>query len=133
MNLCGKYMRCDYLLTIFLLVAFYKIGYIIAELIDFHFEEHDVSKQDTYIMIELLIEIGIALVIKYMFEHYHKNILDPLYGHFGGKTPDIIYTLILISFVMGIHQSMRKANAKSQYFIEKYVTKSKFMEWWRSL
>jgi hypothetical protein len=133
MNFCGKYLRCDYVLSIFLLVAFYKIGFIVADLVDFHFEEHDISKKDTFIVIELAIELSIALLIKFIFERYHKNILDPLYVHFGRKTPDIIYTLILITFVMGMHQSMVKANAKSNYLVEKYVVKSKWWEWWRNL
>lgn len=96
------------------------IGFMVSDLIDFSFQEHDPSKEDMYLMIELLIEFMIAFLIKSIFEKYHKKILDPLFTNVGTKTPDYLYTLIPIAFVMGVYQNLKKSGKKVEYLWEKY-------------
>lgn len=107
----------------FLIVVFYMIGFIVSDLIDFSFQDHDPAKEDQYLMIEILIEFMIAFLIKNIFEKYHKKILDPLFKNIGEKTPEYLYTLIPLAFILGVYQNLKKGNKKIQYLWEKYSNK----------
>ena len=96
------------------------IGFITSDLIDFSFEDHDPSKEDQYLMIEIMVEFMIAYLIRSLFERYHKQILDPLFNNMGTKTPEYVYTLIPLSFVFGVYQNLKKGNKKIGYLWEKY-------------
>ncbi len=101
-------------------MIFYMIGFVISDLIDFSFEDHDPSKEDKYLMIEILIEFMIAYWIRSIFEKYHTRMLDPFFKNIGMKTPDYLYTLIPIAFILGVYQNLKKGNKKIQYLWEKY-------------
>lgn len=111
----------------FLIIVFYGIGFITSDLIDLSFEDHDPSKEDQYLMIEIFIEFLIAFLIKSVFERYHVKILDPLFKNMGTKTPDYVYTIIPFAFVMGVYQNLKKSGKKVSYLWEKYS--NHFMEY----
>ncbi len=97
------------------------LGLMVSDLIDLHFDEMDASKRDQYLMIEIVIEFGFAYLIRVIFEKYHKNILDPLFGVFYTKTPEYMYLLIPIAFIIGVYQNLKKGNNKMVYLMEKYA------------
>lgn len=113
-------MIVGWILNIVLIFIFYYVGFWIAEVVDFQFEEHEEWKEDQSVVIELMIELSIGMLIKWIFERYHRNLLDPIYDGMGIRTPDFIYTVILISFAVGVHQNMKKTNKKMNHLIEKY-------------
>jgi hypothetical protein len=116
-----------YILILFLIIAFYGIGFITSDIIDMSFQDHDPSKEDQYLMIEIFVEFFIAFLIKSLFERYHVEILDPLFKNMGTKTPDYVYTIIPLAFVMGVYQNLKKGGKKVSYLWEKYS--NRFMEY----
>lgn len=116
-----------YIFLIFLIIAFYGIGFITSDLIDLSFQDHDPVKEDQYLMIEIFMEFFIAFLIKSVFERYHIQILDPLFKNIGTKTPDYVYTIIPLAFVMGVYQNLKKSGKKVSYLWEKYS--NNFMEY----
>lgn len=109
-----------YLFIFFLIIVFYSIGFITSDLIDLSFQDHDPTKEDKYLMIEIFMEFMIAFLIKSLFERYHVEILDPLFKNIGTKTPDYVYTIIPLAFVMGVYQNLKKSGKKVSYLWEKY-------------
>ena len=125
--------KCGYILIIFLTYIFYVLGLMISDLIDLNFDNLDETKHDQYIMIEIIIEVMIAYIIRVTFQRYQKELLNPLFEVFNMKTPEIVFLLIPMAFIVGVYQQLKKSNEKMLYMYEKYSNKYKVNEYVNNL
>ncbi len=114
---------CGYILIIFLTYVFYVLGLIISDLIDLNFDKLDETKHDQYIMIEIIIEVMIAYIIRVTFQRYQKELLNPLFSVFNMKPPEFVFLLIPMAFIVGVYQQLKNSNEKMLYMFEKYSNK----------
>ncbi len=124
LNNCEK---CEYMLSFFLICIFFILGYHISHFIDivFYFKNKNKNKDlntihDSLILLELIIEFGIAIILQNIFEKYHTNLLDPLYNVLNAKPPNYIYYLITVAFAMGIFKNLKNMENNGIHLKEKY-------------
>ncbi len=118
-----KYFNYSNILTLFLIIIFYILGFHLSRFIDLYFllnKKNYKELSDKLILFEIILEFSIALIIYKLFEYYNYYLLEPLYEVFNRKTPDYIYLLITLAFSFGIYKQLHTMNDKSKFLYEKY-------------
>ncbi len=126
-KILNKCERCDYILSLFLILIFFIFGFQLSRFIDLIFLIKNKSKKDdlntihdSLILLELIIEFGIAISIQNIFEKYSQYLFDPLYNAFNKKPPKYIYYLITVAFALGIFKNLKNMEKNGIHLKEKY-------------
>ena len=83
---------------------------------------HDDNKNDYYILIEIVGEIGLAYFIYFLLNRnikYYINYL--LYDKRMNKYPSYVDQLLLLAFSFGIYKHLEKSTYKINYLKEKFI------------
>ena len=114
-------LQVKYVYIFFLVILFFIYGLILSELIDFIFPIHDVTKEDKYIVVEIVGEIGIVYIVYYLLKNYINVFIDLLFNKLRESRPFFLSDLLLIAFSYGIYKKLTKYNDKSEYLKKKYT------------
>ena len=105
-----------------LIIIFFIYGLILSNIVDYIFPTHDDNKNDYYILIEIIGEIGLAYFIYFLLNRnikYYINYL--LYDKRMNKYPSYVDQLLLLSFSFGIYKHLEKSTHKMNYLKEKFI------------
>jgi hypothetical protein len=118
-------MDIKYILIIFLLFIFFIYGLTISEIIDFFHPDYDEDIHDYRIAVEMIIEIGVAYIIYYIFKYYYEHGIIYMFNKFNRKPPFYINQVLLIAFSFGIFKHLNKSNKKMNHIQTKVIKSAK--------
>jgi hypothetical protein len=104
-----------YIYIFFIVIIFFIYGLTISEIIDYIFPIQDDLKNNYYIALEIIGEIGVAYLIYFCFKNYIDNIINSLFIKISKKTPFYLNDLLLIAFSLGIFKHLEKSSNKLNY------------------
>jgi hypothetical protein len=113
--------QIKYIYIFFLVLVFFIYGLILSEVIDFIFPDHDDTKDDHYIIAEIIGEVGIVYIIYYLLKNHINIFIDILFNKLHEKRPFFLSELLLVSFSYGIYKKLTKYNDKTSYIKKKYI------------
>ena len=118
-------MDIKYILIIFLLFIFFIYGLTISEIIDYFNPDYDEDVHDYRIAVEMIIEIGVAYIIYYIFKYYYEHGIIYMFNKFNRKPPFYINQVLLIAFSFGIFKHLNKSNKKMSHIQTKVIKSAK--------
>ena len=110
-----------YIYLFFLIIIFFIYGLILSEIIDHIIPSHDENKNDYYIAIEIIIEIGLAYLIYFLLNKNIKYFINILINKFTKKYPSYIDEILIIAFSFGIYKHLEKSTHKMNYLQKKFI------------